>query len=222
MPNWCDLDVTIVGDKETLEQVKAKGAEGTYEYRTNWDNEKREYKNVEVLPNLFSFNNFFPIPEFDEDKKVEKSLDATVAEWSKGRDGKFDNWYDWSIGNWGTKWDLRQGDDTQVTDITEREDGLFQFSIYSQTAWSPALNLFAKLTEDFPVKVIYRYADESMMFVGQAVVENGEIDDDCRDITPEVYEIAGATLDEDGEVDWDKTEGYDLYQVFDLEESSKR
>jgi hypothetical protein len=53
-----------------------------------------------------------------------------------------------------------------------------------------------------------------MAFFGRAVIEDGEIlSDSYREITSEDYKIAGATLDENGDVDWDKTDEYDLYKA---------
>jgi hypothetical protein len=76
------------------------------------------------------------------------------------------------------------------------------------------LELFRKLSEDYGVKVIYQYAEEGMAFFGKAIIENGVIiSDGYREITSEDYKTAGATLDEDGNVDWDRTDEYDLYKA---------
>ena len=215
MPNWCDLDVDIIGDKNVLEAILSKGAEGTFKIGSNWNPEIMNYEKFEERPNVFSFQNFHPTPNFigvEEDKT--KSIEQKTFEWAKGPDGVFDNWYDWNIGNWGTKWDLDQYGAVSLSEITDIGNGKFSFGIGSSTAWSPALNFFAKLTELYPVRVIYNYADESMAFFGRAVIEGGEIlSDSYREITAEDYKIAGAVLDEEGNVDWDKTDEYDLYKA---------
>lgn len=215
MPNWCDLDVEIIGAKETLEEIIKKGSEGTFTIGSDWNKDIMNYEKFEKKPNVFSFDNFVPTPQFDpnaEDKT--KSLEQKVAEWNKGSSGNFDNWYDWRVGNWGTKWDLDQEGATQITEITKTGDGQFRFGIGSSTAWGPALEFFTKLSGLYGVKVVYRYAEEGMAFFGKAVMENGElISDSYREITSEDYKIAGATLDEEGNVDWDNTDEYDLYKA---------
>jgi len=215
MPNWCDLDVDIIGDKNVLETILSKGAEGTFKIGSNWNPEIMNYEKFEERPNVFSFQNFHPTPNFigvEEDKT--KSIEQKTFEWAKGPDGVFDNWYDWNIGNWGTKWDLDQYGAVSLSEITDIGNGKFSFGIGSSTAWSPALNFFAKLTELYPVRVIYNYADEGMAFFGRAVIEGGEIlSDSSREITAEDYKTAGAVLDEEGNVDWDKTDEYDLYKA---------
>jgi hypothetical protein len=215
MPNWCDLDVDIIGDKDTLEKIVSKGAEGTFKIGSDWNKEIMNYEKFEEKPNTFSFDNFFPTPNFigiEEDKT--KSIEQKSSEWAKGSDGVFDNWYDWNIGNWGTKWDLDQLGGVSITEIRDVGNGKFSFGIGSSTAWSPALEFFRKLSEVYDVRIVYQYAEEGMAFFGRAEIEGGEIlSDTYREITSEDYKNAGAVLDEDGNVDWDKTDDYDLYKV---------
>lgn len=215
MPNWCDLDVKFVGAKADLEAIIAKGSEGTFEHGTDWNKETRSYDNVEVLPNVFSFENFAPTPaDLKDTTGMGDGMAGLLEAQTKGREGSYGDWYSWRVGNWGTKWDLDQLGATSVGEITETDEaGVFQFFVCSSTAWAPAFEIFATITEQYPVKAIYRYAEEGMNFFGQAFIEDGEIDDDSREITPEDYEKAGAVLDEDGNVDWDLTTEYDLYKV---------
>lgn len=214
LPNWADLDVKFVGSKADLEAIIAKGSEGTYDKHSDWDNESREYKTVEKLKNVFSFENFAPLPEdLKGTVAMSDGLEGLMSAFKNGRSGTYTDSYTWRVANWGTKWDLNQ-ENTSVGEITETDEaGVFQFFVCSSTAWSPAFEIFATITEQYPVKAIYRYAEEGMNFFGQAIIENGEIDDDCREISPEDYEKAGAVLDEDGNVDWDLTGEYDLYKV---------
>lgn len=60
-----------------------------------------------------------------------------------------DNWYDWAIQNWGTKWGCYQ--------VEDYGDGEFTF----QTAWSGAHQAIRNLSEQFPfVEFTLRYSDE--------------------------------------------------------------
>lgn len=53
-----------------------------------------------------------------------------------------DNWYQWSIQNWGTKWNAYMG----VTGLIEDTYAIAHF----ETAWSPPLPVIDKLAEMFP------------------------------------------------------------------------
>lgn len=198
MPNYCDADVTIYGSRADLVALLAKASEGTHEVGTDWDKEIGDYKNKVQVSNTFSFDNFYPTPP----EKLEG-----------------ESWYDWRIENWGTKWDLVQNG-TTITPIVDNCEPAFDheatFGMGFQTAWSPALGLFAKITEQFPdVFIQYRYLEEGMAFFGIAEIYGGEIYDDQRQITAEDYKLAGAVLDAEGEVDWDNTDEYNLYLALD-------
>lgn len=100
-------------------------------------------------------------------------------------------WYEWSIKNWGTKWNAYgQNDNRNTKDI-----------IYFQTAWSSPIKLIQQLSEMFPlVRIELSYADEdSGSNTGIILFENGE-----------VLEV---TQPESG-----SKEGYDIY--FDLNPGS--
>lgn len=65
------------------------------------------------------------------------------------------NWYDWSITNWGTKWNSYGYDNF---DITENAD-----TISFLTAWSAPHPVLEKLSEMFPaVKISHEWADEDI------------------------------------------------------------
>lgn len=60
------------------------------------------------------------------------------------------NWYDWSIINWGTKWNACHSDFTNRT-------------LWFDTAWSFAFPVMMKLSKMFPdMTIVCRYADEDI------------------------------------------------------------
>jgi len=196
MPNWCDGDITIYGSREDLEKLVAQGQQGTRQVGEGWYSEKREYKTFQKKPNNFSFENFLPTPE-------------DIGE----------GWYDWRVANWGTKWDLDQ-DNTVVTPITKSNDpskiGDYEVGIGLQTAWSPALDVFEKISAEYPdLHIEYRYIEEGMSFFGMTHFHNGEADEDTRKITTEDLKIAGCVVDAEGNIDWEQTDEYDLYLALD-------
>lgn len=74
------------------------------------------------------------------------------------------NWYNWSIDNWGTKWN--------AYDSSFGGTGV-EFS----TAWSCPIPVFEKLSAMFPETTIFvEYADENLGFnVGALTLLNGQI-----------------------------------------------
>ena len=95
-----------------------------------------------------------------------------------------DNWYNWNITNWGSKWD--------VTDMfVEYEDDI-NLNLTFATAWSPITPIFDELVKrGFKVKA--EYQDEGYMFAGE--YEDGNETDfeilvceDCQELDEPNYE----------------------------------
>ena len=62
-----------------------------------------------------------------------------------------DDWYDWSVENWGTKWD--------VSETFEDELGFICFD----TAWSTPVEILKVLSERYPDLIFeVQYADENL------------------------------------------------------------
>tara|TARA_R100001143_G_scaffold41003_1_gene37294 strand:- start:492 stop:959 length:468 start_codon:yes stop_codon:yes gene_type:complete len=88
MPNWTYNNVQFVGKTE--------------------DNVKQLKDLLKSKDNDFDFNNIIPQPKELTDtvsgsENAKPQWQKDRSEDLKGRYG-FDNWYDWSINNWGTKW----------------------------------------------------------------------------------------------------------------------
>lgn len=67
-----------------------------------------------------------------------------------------DNWYDWAVMHWGTKWEAYEFSRTDWRDIS------VSFCFY--TAWSPPEPIYHKLVELFPnLNIDWRFADEDPM-----------------------------------------------------------
>ena len=78
-----------------------------------------------------------------------------------------DNWYDWKIVNWGTKWGAYDVSEWTIKPFTGA-------SITYQTAWSPATKLFLKVSKDFPTLTFrHDFVDEGGNFVGYETFRNG-------------------------------------------------
>jgi hypothetical protein len=199
MPNWCSGDVSFYGSLDDLEKLEKQARQGTREVGDEWDSEKREHKTFRTESNNFLFDNFLPTPP-----------DLLNGE----------GWHGWRVSNWGTKWDLDQ-DEVVVAPIQKNDDPTyypyeFYWGVSFQTAWSPAFELFEKISEQYPnILIEYRYVEEGMAFFGEATIEAGEVDDDRREITTEDLIIAGCAVDSEGNIDWDNTDEYDLYLALD-------
>ena len=88
MPNWTYNNVQFIGKTE--------------------DNVKQLQTMLKSDDNEFDFNNVIPMP--NELSDTVSGSENAKPEWQKDQSKKLkakygaDNWYDWSINNWGTKW----------------------------------------------------------------------------------------------------------------------
>lgn len=119
MPNWCNNNIKIEGPKEKIKAI--------------WDK-------VQADPDKGFFNHLVPMP-----KELDNTTSPTPEKGSanyKGPQPKidgFDNWYDWRVDQWGTKWDISI-DDSGLQYSEDGDLGIIQG--WYDTAWAPALNCF--------------------------------------------------------------------------------
>ena len=112
MPNWTDNHVSFEGSKEKIKELKEFFA-----------SDKQ----------VFDFNKIVPMPEDSKDFKAKGGLSGEEI-FDKA---KSDNWYVWSIVNWGTKWNAV---DPQL-DVDKDERIEYSFS----TAWDAPRGVIDKI-----------------------------------------------------------------------------
>lgn len=184
MPNWCYNGLSISGPTEDIqafdEQFKRTHSEmsgGTTSFPSPVSGESLygviskavEYK-VEVDPKSFaaqvhyidsikevtgySFNNFVPM---------------TIESYISG-------WYDWSIENWGTKWDISDA----YSEIHDNKDGTSTANYNFDTAWGPSEAVVAVMAKQYPSLVIeHTFEEPGVGLAGEVRYEYGM--EDSRD-----------------------------------------
>ena len=141
----------------------------------------------------------------------------------KGSNGDAVNWYDWSVTNWGTKWDV----DLEGIEYTDNGDGTATISGYFDSAWSPpieAYNRFLEANED--CSLTGSYYEMGCDFAG--FYDNG--DDEYLENLRDEYDLPEdeqsdlfKRLDEEYALseqydEWDLSEQFDQYDDEDEDE----
>ena len=149
MPNWCNNNLTLQHEDPAM-ITRAKEALDRGEF----------------------LNEFIPVPEDlkitsgflgsgPEQEELERQTKANVEKYGYG------NWYDYCVGEWGTKWDV--GGDGQ-TDI--HPDGKMLHTTFD-SAWAPPVNAYGKLVElGFTVGAMYY--EGGMAYAGIYDSETGD------------------------------------------------
>ena len=87
--------------------------------------------------------------------------------------------YDWSVSNWGTKWDVSVSDDEKWPDtelLNDEPNGENQVLVYRfNTAWSPAVPAIEKLSEQYPDLLFTHSFEEEQGWGGELEILNGNL-----------------------------------------------
>ena len=101
-----------------------------------------------------------------------------------------EDWYDWRVKNWGTKWD---GGDGRFND----DQTAFTFD----TAWSPPLPIIKKLAELTGQTFILQYMELGMFFCGEYTASP---EDDCDEFYNDIKSAPQELLDSLGYEPWEE------------------
>ena len=148
MPNWCQnyLSVSIT-DQTTIDNLNDFIS----------FNESDESK--------LDFNKLIPIPE-----EIRNTNSPNNSETKQELIDKYgvDNWYEWCVQNWGTKWNAKSDM------IVEKNDTSIKYMF--DTAWAPPIPWIMKLIDKYPnFDINLEYEEPMMNFGGKIEFNNGEI-----------------------------------------------
>lgn len=140
MPNWCNNNIEISGPKSKLIKLKAGAEKGEF------------------------LNTLFPMPEVLKDT-VKGTGEEKQTTWVGGHN----NWYDWRLDNWATKWDVDVYDESISFrhELLGESDGPATLSFGFDSAWSPPIGAVAKYLENNPdVSIRLSYYEPGCDFMG--------------------------------------------------------
>ncbi len=151
MPNWCNNNLVLEHDDPQMIQ-RAKEALDRGEFLSEFVPVPKE-----LTETMSGFHG-------DEAKQaaLEAQTRANVEKYGYG------NWYDYCVGEWGTKWDVGGEGQTDV----HPEGRMLHTSFDS--AWSPPVNAYQKL-EQLGFRVEAQFYESGMSFAG--TYSNGVCDD---------------------------------------------
>jgi hypothetical protein len=173
MPNWCNNNLTLEHEDPAM-ITRARDA---------------------LLRGEF-LNEFIPVPadlqivagsvgDPVEQAELERKTAENVEKYGYG------NWYDFCVGEWGTKWDVGCEGSTDV-----HPDGKILHT-YFDSAWSPPINAYSKL-EELGFKVNAMYYEGGMAYAGaygdgndEEINLEGMSADDIENHYPEIDEAFG-------------------------------
>ena len=173
MPNWCNNNLTLTHEDPAM-ITRAKEALDRGEF----------------------LNEFIPVPKDlqitsgylgsgDEQKELERKTAENREKYGYG------NWYDYCVGEWGTKWDVGGQGQSDI-----HPDGKMLHTAFD-SAWSPPINAYEKLVEmGFGVEAMYYeggmgYAGAFSNGADEELVLDGMSADEVEQNYPELDECFG-------------------------------
>jgi hypothetical protein len=189
MPNWCYNSLTIEGSKELIADVKRILNRPFKQTHDSWNasSGKMELSDTIYSNPVFAFHNIYNhIQDGVSDEEYLKQSDfakstAEVLSFSGN------NWYDWNVRNWGTKWDVavRDNEEYPETELTDESETLLAYRF--NTAWSPPIEAISKLSLQYPDLDFELSFEEETGWGGLLQFEAGNINEiesyenKCRD-----------------------------------------
>ena len=151
MPNWCANSLKLVATTPDSEKKLAEIVQELARAKTAGEN-----------PVIFGL--IKPVPEalmitagYLGDTVEQAALVAKEKENLKTYGYK--NWYDFCIGEWGTKWDAKTEYDESYTIEGN------QLTIFFDTAWSPPMQIYYAL-EEMGFEVEATYVEQGVGYIG--------------------------------------------------------
>ena len=184
MPNWVSNSLSVSGDSATLKAMAEKLNTPVTKHHPELSNVDGEWKEVEATQlfsnPIFSFFNVIAPTDLETyyaTPKLEPRIEKEFNPWPSILNdiATKNDWYNWNVRNWGTKWDIAAFDGEQYGSTTVEEISPEQLLYHFQTAWSPVFPVIEKLSEQYPTLVFDYEYEEEQGWGGEAAWKDGEI-----------------------------------------------
>lgn len=195
MPNWVYNGLTAEGKPESVKKMMEQLNTPFSRVHEQWNMQTGQMEKQTILfPNpVFSFWNIIKPTDIDAYEKQTDHVNAppidNFGEYMKWTSTQND-WYNWNINNWGTKWDVavsheEENPDTYMEDAVNGENHVVYYNF--NTAWSRPMSALIKLSEQYPDLLFTLTYEEETGWGGElellrgVVISESEYDDKCRE-----------------------------------------
>lgn len=181
MPNWTGNYLLIEGEESDVAKLKAQVSAPFTQLEIDTDSDKEieiSYSNP-----VFAFWNICK----PTDMHAYLYSKSTGVPKKGGNWFQSDNWYDWNIRNWGTKWDIAKRDGEDYHETTLETDEPKKLDYRFSTAWSPPIEAITKLSEQHPkLEITLEYLGDGdsggeIKLSGGKVIEESHYEFKCPD-----------------------------------------
>jgi len=150
MPNWCANSLKLTPTTEEHKALIAKLCKAIED--TNDTNESPRIFNIlkpmpeELHDTVKGYTN-------DAEEQVKREAKSAICKAKYG----YTDWYEWALGEWGTKWD--------ASDVYHTIDPNGTLWLHFDTAWSPPIELY-KTLETMGFEVSAGFVEQGVNYIG--------------------------------------------------------
>jgi len=183
MPNWVSNSVSIYGNASDIAKVKSQLNQPFTMTHNNYNVETGQFEDqLTTYSNpVFAFWNIIKPTDMDTYYlQKDPNEDKTVL-------FSGNNWYDWNVRNWGTKWDVAVADNDKYPETELTDENANNLIYHFNTAWSYPEPAVMKLAEQYPDLTFNLDYEEETGWGGEIEYRLGDrhvkqdYDSKCRD-----------------------------------------
>ncbi len=167
MPNWCENDLTLIGDEEEIKRFKkkAKGKNGLLDMN-RFVTYPKKYKEMDDAAEKHNDKYYSTSPE--ERQKMDESGQGYM------KDGYNSGGYQWCVENWGTKWNFSEISIEESNENPTYEGATIIY--HFDTPWCPPNKVISRMSRKFPTLTFtLDYFEMGMAFAGTIILKDEEV-----------------------------------------------
>ncbi len=189
MPNWVFNYLTVEGEPALIADLKRQLNKPFQQRHDSYNHTTGKMELSDTLyPNpIFAFHNIYNhIQDGVSDAEYLSQNDNTLPI-AQQLAFQGNNWYDWNVRHWGTKWDVavRHDEEYPETELYEEDETTLAYKF--NTAWSPPMPAIQRLSQQYPtLNFNLSYEEETgwggeIDFVAGEGTEIESYENKCRD-----------------------------------------
>ena len=190
MPNWVYNGLTIEGKPESVKSLIEQMNKPFIYSITAVGDLSYDVKQTKYINPIFSFHNIYSYRDAGITDEVYHGQPPHSSDLSTFMKFDTNDWYNFNVREWGTKWDVAVAEDNLYPDTTieEAENGENYVVHYNfNTAWSRPMPALIKLSSQYPNLLFTLSYEEETGWGGELeilrgkVISESEYENMCRD-----------------------------------------
>jgi hypothetical protein len=190
MPNWVFNGLTIEGNPEQVKALMTQMNKPFIYSITPTGDLAYDVKQTKYVNPVFAFHNIYSYKDAGITDEQYHGQPPRATDFAEAMKFQTNDWYNFNVREWGTKWDVAVSEDDKHPDtyMEEAQNGENYVVYYNfNTAWSRPLPALQKLSAQYPNLLMTLSYEEETGWGGELellrgeVISESEYDNKCRE-----------------------------------------